>query len=58
MKTNPIVPYLFEKNIAFPNILVKTRFGNIHLKSLIQNKRIIIWFFPYSINLKMKPKKL
>ena len=57
MKTNPIVPYLFEKNIAFPNILVKTRFGNIHLKSLIQNKRIIIYTNPSELIPKTKKEK-
>lgn len=46
MKTNQIANALLKKNIAFPNVMVKTRYGNIHLKSLIENKRIIIYTNP------------
>ncbi|WP_339924767.1 hypothetical protein [uncultured Cyclobacterium sp.] len=42
MKTNPINNTLGGKTIAFPNVIVKTRYGNVNLKSIIENKRIII----------------
>jgi len=46
MKTNSIANAFREINIAFPNVVVKTRYGNVNLKSLIENKRIIIYTNP------------
>jgi len=46
MKTNPIANTLHKKNIVFPNVVVKTRYGNVNLKSLIENKRLIIYTNP------------
>lgn len=46
MKTAPLNPYQLEKEIACPNLMVKTRYGNVNLKSLIKDQRIIIYTNP------------
>lgn len=43
MKTAPLNPYQLEKEIACPNLMVKTRYGNVNLKTLIKNQRVIIY---------------
>ncbi|WP_154858360.1 redoxin domain-containing protein [Cyclobacterium xiamenense] len=42
MKTESQTPSRLEMNLAFPDLLVKTHHGNVHLRSLIQNKRVIV----------------
>ncbi|MBR9775471.1 MAG: hypothetical protein GYB55_10820, partial [Cytophagales bacterium] len=49
MKTAPLTPYQLEKEIACPNLMVKTRYGNVNLKSIIKGQRIIIYTNPSAL---------
>lgn len=46
MKTEKQTSYLMDTDVAFPDVIVKTHHGNVHFKSLIQNKRIIVYTNP------------
>lgn len=46
MKTKEVIPPLIEMRIDFPNLLVKTHYGNVYLKSMIRNKRTIVYINP------------
>lgn len=49
MKTTPLNPYQLKKEIACPNLTLKTRYGNVNLKSLIKDQRIIIYTNPFEL---------
>lgn len=49
MKTKNQAPYLMDREVAFPNVIVKTHHGNVYFKSLIQNKRIIVYTNPFEL---------
>jgi len=46
MKTEKQNRSRLEMKLAFPDLLVKTHHGNVHLRSLIQNKRVIVFTNP------------
>ncbi|MDN3688824.1 redoxin domain-containing protein [Cyclobacterium jeungdonense] len=46
MTTEKQTSYLIVTDIAFPDVIVKTHHGNVHFKSLIQDKRIIVYTNP------------
>lgn len=46
MKTKKQISSSLVMNIAFPDVLVKTHHGNVHLRSLIRDKRIIVFTNP------------
>lgn len=46
MKNEKQLSPFMDMNVAFPNVIVKTHHGNVHLRSLIQDKRIIVYTNP------------
>lgn len=40
---------IIRLDIAFPDLMVKTYFGNVRLKSLLKNKRVIIYTNPIDL---------
>ncbi|WP_162415942.1 redoxin domain-containing protein [Cyclobacterium roseum] len=46
MKTEKQLSHFMDTNVAFPNVIVKTHHGNVHFRSLIQDKRIIVYTNP------------
>ncbi|WP_162343635.1 redoxin domain-containing protein [Cyclobacterium salsum] len=46
MKTEKKLSHFMDMNVAFPNVIVKTHHGNVHFRSLIQDKRIIVYTNP------------
>ncbi|MEX2513815.1 MAG: hypothetical protein WD398_13000 [Cyclobacteriaceae bacterium] len=49
MKPENNISSVLELNYPFPNLLVKTRYGNVHLKSLIGDKRTIVYTNPIDL---------
>ncbi|WP_439483796.1 hypothetical protein [Cyclobacterium plantarum] len=49
MKTKKIFPHEIEKQSDFPNLLVKTHFGNVFFQSMIKDKKTIVYINPSEI---------
>ncbi|SHN12928.1 hypothetical protein SAMN04488057_107129 [Cyclobacterium lianum] len=49
METKELISLEPEKRIDFPNLLVRTHFGNVFFQSMIKNKRTIVYINPSEI---------
>ncbi|MEX0884070.1 MAG: hypothetical protein WDZ72_11410 [Cyclobacteriaceae bacterium] len=49
MKLENKISPLVVQNYLFPDLMVKTRYGNVHLKSLINNRRTIVYTNPIDL---------